>query len=772
MEREGIVTETEIKKAYDEYLRKNLDIIFNSGKNNKKNTMAWPYIKRRCVGERVFNEGIAKFTLKDSDDCVYINPNNELIGGRFFKTSEEDFHFGLKLVEKDGKYNYINKNGKLISDNWHRVAYNFHGDYAIVADDKFYFINRKGEKVSDEYDSIDEEVTGGLYKAYNDYIKYNSYGGYYFLKPNGAPINDEVYDWAYKFFYGYCQVLKNNKIGYINQKGELYNGEFISKNKANNSKTEVPKIEYGFISKMVDGIALANFEKNHELYWVYIDKDGNPLFDKEFTYANYFNEGFAEVSDGGYSNYIIRKDGKELLRNNDIRVNEFKNGFALVKRDGLDNYIDAEGRFIRKKPVYIGENFGAPYDRFAKVHFDRKGTVNFIDGNGNFVLKDNIEEKGFTASISEISKNFVRVWYSFMIEKASKLYYDQYFDKYEVFKSKNEYKCVLKGTKGRFTEFIVKYEPVAIYDEYILCLKNKTLYIFDVKRKKYTELGEIDEIEYDENFIFDGNTNKMYFMYSGMMIDVTDYYEEQLLFRKSYGVKKNIRLYTYEVFRDNYIKKIASKIADELLGDTEVEKVPERSFDELKEENKSLVEEMEKSIQEDELTEIVSGNISDEVLKLKLDKLDEYEKKFGKIERIRVKNIFNNYGIYKEIKPIYFKKNLLSRIDLSNQDFKNAKISGVDFRGCNIFFNPQEIYGKDLSNCNLEGMYIPPFMDFTGVNLKGTKFSSDNDPYTKDYGSSFFPLSIYDETTTFDGIPFTVKYGECQYQSDNKERRV
>ena len=51
-------------------------------------------------------------------------------------------------------------------------------------------------------------------------------------------------------------------------------------------------------------------------------------------------------------------------------------------------------------------------------------------------------------------------------------------------------------------------------------------------------------------------------------------------------------------------------------------------------------------------------------------------------------------------------------------------------------------------------------MNFTGIDIRGARFSKDNDPTTLDVGSATFKEAIYDETTTFDGIPFTMIFNK------------
>ena len=62
---------------------------------------------------------------------------------------------------------------------------------------------------------------------------------------------------------------------------------------------------------------------------------------------------------------------------------------------------------------------------------------------------------------------------------------------------------------------------------------------------------------------------------------------------------------------------------------------------------------------------------------------------------------------------------------------------------------------------------ISPFDNFSGVDIRGSKFSKNNDKSIEGMNSSF-SRAIYDENTTFEGIPFTEIYGECQYKKGRK----
>ena len=57
-------------------------------------------------------------------------------------------------------------------------------------------------------------------------------------------------------------------------------------------------------------------------------------------------------------------------------------------------------------------------------------------------------------------------------------------------------------------------------------------------------------------------------------------------------------------------------------------------------------------------------------------------------------------------------------------------------------------------------------MDFSGVDIRGTKFSCDDNPMTLDGRNSWFRQAIYDETTTYNGISFVELYGECKIKKN------
>ncbi len=79
---------------------------------------------------------------------------------------------------------------------------------------------------------------------------------------------------------------------------------------------------------------------------------------------------------------------------------------------------------------------------------------------------------------------------------------------------------------------------------------------------------------------------------------------------------------------------------------------------------------------------------------------------------------------------------LLKYIDLSFVPFDNVYVSGIDFTDCNMYFNPQKVYKKDLSFCIFgdadKKENVLPFSIFTnfrGVDLRGTVINDSHSDF-------------------------------------------
>ena len=241
-----------------------------------------------------------------------------------------NFENGFARVKKDGKYNFINTNGNLISDKWFEHQYHLH-DFT----NGFSLITKED--------------------GYWDF-KYN------FIDTKGNLISNTWFDQAMDFKNGFARIVKDNKGNYIDTNGNIISDIWFDK-------------IFDFENNM------ARVKKDNK--WNFINSNGNLILDSNTWFDSIydFKEGFAQVVNNHKSNFIDTNGN--LV--SDIwfdRADDFKNGFARVTKDDKWNFLDTEGYFISNTWLNIDfeENFK---NGFARVRKNDKW--NLIDTEGNLI---------------------------------------------------------------------------------------------------------------------------------------------------------------------------------------------------------------------------------------------------------------------------------------------------------------------------------------------------------------------------------------------------
>ena len=520
--------------------------------------------------------------------------------------------------------------------------------------------------------------------------------------------------------------------------------------------------------------------KIDELYQEYLRKKLDLIFngasiireDREKEEQNDFQ---IESVDENNRYIIIKKNGKYNIMDIYGRilspnkwfdfVSTFRNGYATVKIEGKGwNYIDTNGQLLFKDfwLNYLRDF----YEGYALVYkWDNRECYYVVDIFGRLYperpIYDEDEAWAFLQKIRANSKykyisgNFIKGY------KGEVICCTKDLKDYEIQKVLLGFKC--SNTKVN-DSYNIKYQPIKVFGiRYTLCLKKEDIYLYDRINNEYKLFGNISNIEFDDNFIFDKKNNKVYLIYENKMIEITEYYNKYLKNKDSISINSGITdILTREDFSlrnmeeiDKLIQEDKEKMRKQMLAQEATRK--QRNLEEAK----KKAQEEEKLRRENEKKEL--ENLLNVIKRLKeLEREGVYEK-----VTLEEDDIFIEVEDYKEINKFYIETGLLRHIDFSRISLNNVKIDGIDFRGCNIVLKPQEVYEKDLKNCNFEGIYISPLMNFTGVDIRGSKFSDDSDPKTIDGKNIHFKDAIYDETTTYNGIPFTKIYGECR----NKPRK-
>ena len=206
-----------------------------------------------------------------------VSPNDifELVG---------DFYEGYANVNLNGKWNFINRNNKLLSDTWYDGVNIFSdGCACVMLGDKVNFIDTYGEFISDTW------YDGG-YVFLNGYAKVELDDKLNLIDRNGKCVSDTWFDDVYYFADGYAKVRLNNK-------------------------------------------------------WNFIDKNGKCISDTWFDWVDYFGDGYAKVELDDKLN-LIDRNGKCVSNTWFDEIGYFCNGYARVKLNRKWNFIDTIGKCV------------------------------------------------------------------------------------------------------------------------------------------------------------------------------------------------------------------------------------------------------------------------------------------------------------------------------------------------------------------------------------------------------------------------------------------
>lgn len=161
-----------------------------------------------------------------------------------------------------------------------------------------------------------------------------------------------------------------------------------------------------------------------------------------------------------------------------------------------------------------------------------------------------------------------------------------------------------------------------------------------------------------------------------------------------------------------------------------------------KEQEKILLEELQNKKREQD---VKRQAIIEQLQDLK-DALQTLDGTAGNLSKIDEETLFMKVDDHYEIKPEFI--NQLSFLDLRYLDFKNVKVSGIDFSGSNASINPQDVYQKDMSNGVYDGLIFTS-KDFSNVNIRGASFKTCNMDF------ALLDKAISDDTTKFgDSLKF------------------
>ena len=218
----------------------------------------------------------------------FIDENGKMVISTNY-SSASYFSCGWAKVEEDKEKQFIDKDGKVAIPEQFFAAYSFAGDIALVVDenDRYGVIDKKGNFLIDFQKKYLLNMGEGRVAFYN--YSTSKYG---IMDKNGNEIVSAKYDNINPFTCGLANVVKNDKWGYINTKGEEV----------------IPCRYFDTFSFYGD---VADVQKSEDSRWEIIDKKGESLI---------------------------------TLKENEVLDYYFINGLGLVKNEETNQY-----RYITKK---------------------------------------------------------------------------------------------------------------------------------------------------------------------------------------------------------------------------------------------------------------------------------------------------------------------------------------------------------------------------------------------------------------------------------------
>lgn len=539
-------------------------------------------------------------------------------------------------------------------------------------------------------------------------------------------------------------------------------------------------------------------EATEELYQEYL-KDKLPLifqeYNKEYhdksnaySYIYHFrnkNKGPKIIHYVSYVETFYEYNFKDSFGNiiNDyyyIQHDGFHDGYFLVKNyDGKYNYVSIDGKLLLSKWVDIGKDFS---DKRAVVKADGKYYV--IDTQGIQISNkfDMIHSYENGVALVETNPRFGK-GYSNLIDLSGMEIFDRYLPTTYLYRLKSsyfrekindsfdsitigtedliiyktvdlaDYKVSIKHGKYECTNnvdtFRILYRPLRIYDNrFTLCIKDGVVFLYDRLINNYETLGTYKDISFKDKFIFDNKNKKVLFVYEEKVIDITNYYNNNLKGKDNYQIKAGIPFLS----KNDFFIRREEKIKEQKRID-DMQKEQQRIEDSMTSEQKEMARLQKEKIRREQELQIYREEVLHEMTNL-TKKIAYIEQLSGKVERVKFDHIYTTVNNHKEIRPDIILSGFLKIIDLSAETFENVKISGIDFSGHVLSsLNPQKVYNYDLSNCNFEGVYFPVSTNFTNVNICGTRFINDGKSTTFDINEETLAKGIYDEKTTLNGIP-------------------
>jgi hypothetical protein len=259
----------------------------------------------------------------------------------------DDFSEGLAAVEIKEKTGYIDKTGKFLIPPRFISGFPFSEGLAVVLLRRF---GQDGRTPFYKYGYIDR--TGNVV-----------------IQP---PQDAESIKWFSMVYKGLAfseglTFVEHGKLGFIDKAGKLV----------------IPP-KYDDVQPFSEGLAVVMLEDKYG----YIDRSGKMVIPPQFSYAGPFSEGLAPAYSGDQGGYID-KSGRLVIKGGEfVTARAFSEGLAVVKgKNDKYGFIDKTGKFVIQPQFYRAGDFSDGLAAVEPVDAGWPGNLAYINQSGQIVIK-------------------------------------------------------------------------------------------------------------------------------------------------------------------------------------------------------------------------------------------------------------------------------------------------------------------------------------------------------------------------------------------------
>lgn len=268
------------------------------------------------------------------------------------------FIYGFAKVELNGKYNYITKESKLLSNQWFDWADYFEDGFArVYINRKYNYITKEGKLLSNQWFDFADDFEDGFAR-----VELN--GKYNYITKESKLLSNQWFNWVDYFRDGFAQVRLNGKWNFITEEGKLLSNQW-----------------FDGVGVFKDGFAMVKL--NGELRK--IGTNGNIVAESKKTMGKriIITESQYErlIQEGGEKKYAVEPNKVKIVVKF-LDDNFLKAGIPTLGEDGYPKTVPivvlkgTDGQPVKK--MTDAQLYELLKDKFGKIYSDANKVNKFL----------------------------------------------------------------------------------------------------------------------------------------------------------------------------------------------------------------------------------------------------------------------------------------------------------------------------------------------------------------------------------------------------------